>query len=272
MKLSADLQFQTRVEANAWERLKQFTDARIALGRVGGSLPTQPSLAFQLAHAQAKDAVLKALDIEGLRSQLTAVSTEILQVESCAQDKDIYLKRPDLGRELSEASRQLLKDYAQSNPNTYDVVIVAGDGLSARAIEDNAPYFIQQLYASCQQAQWRVAPFGIATGSRVALGDEIAEILQADMLVMLIGERPGLSSPDSMGIYYTWQARRGCHDAMRNCISNVRPAGLSTQLAIQRLLGLMNKSKQLGLSGVHLKDEHEMTIDTQDTTRPKRLF
>ena len=112
----------------------------------------------------------------------------------------------------------------------------------------------------------------LATGSRVALGDEIAEILQADMLVMLIGERPGLSSPDSMGIYYTWKAHRGCHDAMRNCISNVRPAGLSTHIAIQRLLALMKKSKQLGLSGVQLKDEHEIALDIQDVARPKQLF
>lgn len=272
MKLQADLQFQKQFEANAWERLKQFTDARIALGRVGGSLPTQPALAFQLAHAQAKDAVLKALDIEDMQSKITAFAHDVLQVESCAQDKDIYLKRPDFGRELSEASRQLLKDYQRKHPNTYDVVIVAGDGLSARAIEDNAPYFMQEFYASCEQEQWRVAPIVLATGSRVALGDEIAEILQADMLVMLIGERPGLSSPDSMGIYYTWKAHRGCHDAMRNCISNVRPAGLSTHIAIQRLLGLMKKSKLLGLSGVQLKDEHEMALDTQDVARPKQLF
>lgn len=272
MKLHADVQFQTRVEANAWERLKQFTDARIALGRVGGSIPTQPALAFQLAHAQAKDAVLKALDLVEMQSQLTEFDFEVLYVESCAQDKDIYLKRPDLGRELSQASRQLLKDYAQSHPNTYDVVIVAGDGLSARAIEDNAPYFIQQLSVACQSEGWCMAPVVIATGSRVALGDEVAQILQAKMLVMLIGERPGLSSPDSMGIYYTWQAYRGCHDAMRNCISNVRPAGLSTQIAIQRLLGLMSKSKQLGLSGVHLKDEHEMVIEANDTLKPKQLF
>lgn len=272
MKLHPDVQFKTQCESNAWEKLKQFTDARIALGRAGGSLPTRPALEFQLAHAQAKDAVLKALDVESMIRQLSELQMSVLQIESCAVDKDLYLKRPDLGRELSEASRQLLSDHAQQHDEGYDVAIVAGDGLSARAIEDNAPYFIQQLHDACLAQGWSVAPLVLATGSRVALGDETAQILHAKMLVMLIGERPGLSSPDSMGIYFTWQAHKGCHDAMRNCISNVRPAGLPVTVAIQRLLGLMKKSVELGLSGVQLKDEHEMTALSAEDARPKRLF
>lgn len=272
MKLHQDVQFKTQAKNNEWEQLKQFTDARIALGRAGGSLPTRPALAFQLAHAQAKDAVLKVLDLDGIQAQLAVLQHEVLRIESCAVDKAQYLQRPDWGRELSESSRQQLKDYVRQHNEAYDVVIVAGDGLSARAIEDNAPYFIQQLYEACIAQGWRVAPLILATGSRVALGDEAAQILQAKMLVMLIGERPGLSSPDSMGIYYTWQAHTGCRDAMRNCISNVRPAGLSIQVALQRLTALMKKSAELGLSGVQLKDEHEMAAVTDQLQRPKQLF
>ncbi|TCB67028.1 ethanolamine ammonia-lyase subunit EutC [Acinetobacter sp. ANC 4178] len=260
MKLHYDVQYPQQFEQNRWEQLKQFTDARIALGRTGGSLPTRPLLEFQLAHAQAKDAVLKPLDLELLSQQLKQQTIPFVQVSSCAVDKDTYLKRPDLGRELSETSRQMLTAM-QSVQQQYDVLIVAGDGLSARAIEDNAASFITKMFDACAQQGWSVAPIVVATGSRVALGDEIAQILNAQMLVMLIGERPGLSSPDSMGIYYTWQAQKGCHDAMRNCISNVRPAGLDEVTAVQRLIALMSKSKQLQFSGVNLKDEHEMTIE-----------
>ncbi|MHA3891016.1 ethanolamine ammonia-lyase subunit EutC [Acinetobacter sp. GXMZU3951] len=260
MKLQHDIQYPQHFEQNSWDKLKQFTDARIALGRTGGSLPTRPLLEFQLAHAQAKDAVLKPLDIERLQQQLQFLSVPFVFVQSCAVDKDLYLKRPDLGRELSESSRQTLKDLAVLKQH-YDVLIVAGDGLSARAIEDNAASFIEKLLAACKEQGWTVAPIVVATGSRVALGDEIAQILQAQMLVMLIGERPGLSSPDSMGIYYTWQAQKGCHDAMRNCISNVRPAGLDEITAVQRLMALMRKSKQVQFSGVNLKDEHAMVIE-----------
>lgn len=272
MKIAYDIQFQSELKTNAWEQLKQFTDARIALGRAGGSQPTKPLLEFQLAHAQAKDAVLKILDVASLTEKLANLDSDVLYIQSCSENKDCYLKRPDLGRQLSEQSRALLQQYQQQHPQGYDVLIVAGDGLSARAIEDNAPAFIAQLQQACIHEGWSLAPLIIATGSRVALGDEVAQILQAKMLVMLIGERPGLSSPDSMGIYYTWNAYKGCHDALRNCISNVRPAGLSSQIAIQRLIALMRKSRQLQLSGVQLKDEHEMTVESQETTHLERLF
>ncbi|RZJ22974.1 ethanolamine ammonia-lyase subunit EutC [Acinetobacter sp. UBA3106] len=272
MKVQYDVQFQPELKKNAWEQLKQFTDARIALGRAGCSQPTQPSLQFQLAHAQAKDAVLKMLDVESLKAQLKKLNNDILYISSCAVDKDSYLKRPDLGRVLSASSRTLLQQYQQQHQTEYDVLIVAGDGLSARAIEVNAGHFVEQLAQACLNEGWSVAPLVIATGSRVALGDEVAEILKAKMLVMLIGERPGLSSPDSMGIYYTWNAYQGCPDAKRNCISNVRPAGLSDLVAIQRLIALMRKSRQLQFSGVHLKDEHEMLVETHTSSNLKRIF
>lgn len=271
MSLMKDQQYPDVLQEDAWAKLKTFTDARIALGRVGCSVPTTPLLQFQLAHAQAKDAVLQPLDVVGLTAQLQQHHADILHIESCATDKALYLKRPDLGRCLSDASRQYLHDYQKQHPQAKDVVIVVGDGLSARAIEENAPALIQSFLQVFTEQDWSIAPLVIATGSRVALGDEVAEILQADLLVMLIGERPGLSSPDSLGVYYTWQAKQGCHDAMRNCISNVRPAGLSVQVATQRLLALMQKSKQRGLSGVNLKDEHALTEQLQNHAQ-KRLF
>ncbi|WP_216934700.1 MULTISPECIES: ethanolamine ammonia-lyase subunit EutC [unclassified Acinetobacter] len=271
MKLIADAKFESQLQDNPWEKLKAFTDARIALGRAGGSLPTRPSLEFQLAHAQAKDAVLKPLDVASLTADLSKTGLPMLEIESQALEKNLYLKRPDLGRVLSEQSRTMLQQYRAEHQEHWDVAIVLGDGLSARAIEENSPHFIPALLEACKEQGWKVAPLVIARGSRVALGDEVAEILRTKMLVMLIGERPGLSSPDSMGIYYTYNAFRGCHDALRNCISNVRPAGLAYLLAIRRLVELMRKSCELQFSGVQLKDEYETPVDVQHPPA-KRLF
>jgi ethanolamine ammonia-lyase small subunit len=268
MKLGRDIQYPSSTHKDQWEKLKQFTDARIALGRAGCSIPTRALLEFQLSHAQAKDAVYQDMDVFHLSEQLQQQQLPSIHVQSNAANKEIYLKRPDLGRQLSSQSKDvLIKEYAE-NPQQYDVCIVVGDGLSARAIEANAVAFIATLSEQIQQEKWSLAPIALATGSRVALGDEVAEIFKASMLVMLIGERPGLSSPDSMGIYYTWNAYSGCLDAKRNCISNVRPAGLSIPVAVQRLIALMKKSKQLGFSGVNLKDEHQLSnIGLEETQK-----
>lgn len=263
--------YQPQQHQDLWENLKKFTDARIAIGRAGCSIPTQELLKFQLAHAEAQDAVHQPLDVDLMVSDFKEQNLDSLSVHSQVQDKQEYLKRPDLGRLLSEESYRGLQAFKADNPQSYDVCIVVGDGLSARAIEENAAPFIQHLMHHIQAENWHVAPIVIATGSRVALGDQVAECLQAPMLVMLIGERPGLSSPDSMGIYYTWKATTGTFDAKRNCISNVRPAGLSIPIATQRLMSLMRSSKKLGYSGVDLKDEHEVvSLDTESTQ--KRLF
>lgn len=270
MTLLPSEQYQPDHHADPWEKLKQFTDARIALGRAGCSIPTQAMLEFQLAHAQARDAVYQALDVAQLQQAFSAMSLTSLHVQSQAIDKETYLKRPDLGRILDDDSKQILKDDRQNNTGEYDVCIVVGDGLSALAIEENAVAFVQNLKEQIDLEGWTLAPIVIATGSRVALGDQVAEILNAKMLVMLIGERPGLSSPDSMGIYYTWDAKTGYLDSKRNCISNVRPAGLPIAIATQRLMNLMRNSKKLGLSGVNLKDEHQIKNIESDT--PSRLL
>lgn len=287
------------VHMDAWQKLKEYTDSRIALGRVGCSIPTKPLLKFQLDHAEAKDAVLQDLDVESLIADLskccnttiTEIDTDItvedlqksnsqeprqseyslqlLKVMSRAKNKADYLKRPDWGRLLSIDSYTKVEQFGKDK--SYDVVIVMGDGLSARAIAENGPKLVAELIYLFREESWSIAPLVIATGSRVALGDEVAECFNAKMLVMLIGERPGLSSPDSLGIYYTWKARSSSHDAMRNCISNVRAAGLPIRVAASRLLALMKKSYQLELSGVELKDEQELPIFNQGQEKIKFL-
>lgn len=234
------------VIANPWQALRQFTDARIALGRAGASLPTSAHLAFQLAHAQARDAVHLALDVPLLVQE---IGQPCLLLHSAAADRTTYLQRPDLGRQLDAASRDVLM------PGQHDLAFVIADGLSAHAIMQNAAPFLALVLAQAASENWSVAPLCIVEQGRVAIGDEIAERLGARMVVVLIGERPGLSAPDSMGLYLTWQPRTGLTDASRNCISNVRPAGLRYAEAAGKLHYLLAEAFRRRLSGVALKDE-----------------
>lgn len=241
------------VTPNPWQALRRYTDARVALGRSGVSQPTAPQLAFQLAHAQARDAVHRALDHTALAQSLhTALGWSCLQLHSAADNRQVYLQRPDLGRGLSEPSRLLLRERDQAGS---DLAIVIADGLSALAIEQHALPFLQILAARLAPDDWTLAPPAIVRQGRVAVGDEVAQLLGARMVVVLIGERPGLSSPDSMGLYLSWAPRVGMSDAGRNCISNVRPAGQSYDEAAYRLHYLLTQARQRQLSGVALKDE-----------------
>ena len=245
------------VIANPWQALRQFTDARIALGRAGVSLPTNPQLAFQLAHAKARDAVHLALDVPALQAALAGHQT--LALHSAAADRNIYLQRPDLGRRLDAASRETLEALqTPENPQParpYDLAFVVVDGLSALAIEQNAAPFLAILQRRIAAEHWAIAPLTIVEQGRVAVGDEVAELLGAKAVVVLIGERPGLSSPDSMGLYLTWMPQVGLTDASRNCISNVRPAGLRYEDAAYKLHYLLAQANRRQLSGVGLKDE-----------------
>jgi ethanolamine ammonia-lyase small subunit len=252
------------VTANPWAALRQFTDARIALGRAGVSLPTQAHLDFQLAHAQARDAVHLALDARTLAQTLNAAlpnpAAPSLTLHSAATERSVYLQRPDLGRSLDAASRERLSTLPRpaSVPpavRPYDLALVVVDGLSALAIEQNAAPFLIQLQERIAPEHWSIAPICIVEQGRVAIGDEVAELLGAKAVVVLIGERPGLSSPDSMGLYLTWMPRAGLTDASRNCISNVRPAGLRYEDAAYKLHYLLAQARQRQLSGVELKDE-----------------
>lgn len=243
---------------NPWRGLKSLTPARIALGRAGHSLPTKELLAFQLAHAQARDAVYSEYDPKLLAQQLAGQGYEVLQVHSQAVDRQAFLLRPDSGRRLAAESRQLLQNYAAQNPSGYDAVFVLGDGLSAQAIHRHAIEVLNLAVAELKQEGWKIAPVVVARESRVALGDEIGEILKADQVAILIGERPGLSAADSLGIYLTYGPYVGRLESDRNCISNIRPEGLVYEAAAATLLYLMRQARRLKFSGVRLKDERDL--------------
>ena len=252
------------VTVNPWSGLRQYTAARIALGRSGLSMPTAPQLAFQLAHAQARDAVHHELNAASLKNTLIDTfglhQAECILLQSSAVDRSTYLKRPDFGRTLSDSSRKLLAGYCtESVPadqhRQFDLAFVLVDGLSALAIEHNALAFLQLAYPRFKQDGLNIAPFTIVQQGRVAIGDEIGERLGAKLVVVMIGERPGLSSPDSMGLYITWQPKVGLTDESRNCISNIHTAGLSYSEAVHKLHYLATEARTRRLTGVQLKDE-----------------
>ncbi|TVZ40965.1 ethanolamine ammonia-lyase light chain [Alteromonadaceae bacterium 2753L.S.0a.02] len=252
------------VIANPWQRLRHFTAARVGLGRAGSSIPTKELLAFQLDHARAQDAVHLPLNIEKISAELAELHdvTPPLVLQSQARDRFEYLQRPDLGRRLNENSRQLLQTANQNPQTRYDLSIVVADGLSSQAIQENIAAFVSHLLAVLKSDQhpWQVAPLTLVTQGRVAIADEIGELLNSDAVLMCIGERPGLSSPDSLGLYLTWQPHPGRNDAERNCISNVRPLGLSYSEAVTRLMYLLKESRRLQLSGVNLKDRTKSDV------------
>lgn len=227
--------------------LRQFTMARVGLGRAGNSVPTHELLEFQLAHARARDAVHFPFDSLALRQEIEASGCPAIVVKSAARDRAEYLRRPDLGRRLDAESRQRLEALR----GDFDTVFVIADGLSALAVHRHASALLRATAAEMNAPV--VAPVVIAEQGRVAVGDEIGEILNASLAVVLIGERPGLSAPDSLGVYLTWSPRVGRTDAERNCISNIRADGLSPQAAGQLLLLLMSEARFQQLSGVQLR-------------------
>jgi ethanolamine ammonia-lyase small subunit len=247
------------VPPDPWTALRAHTPARIALGRSGASLPTHEVLAFSLAHAQARDAVHTAFAARDVADAIEALGLTSLQVESAARDRATYLRRPDLGRRLSDASRVLL---AARPPKPFDLAIVVADGLSSTAVHAHAAPLIAALLPLIQAQGWSLAPVAIASQARVALGDEVGESLGARMVLLLVGERPGLSSPDSLGAYLTFAPRVGLTDAARNCVSNIRGEGLSYDQAAFKLAWLAREALRLGESGVALKDESDTALLT----------
>ncbi len=248
------------VVANPWESLRRFTQARIALGRAGVSIPTKPLLDFQFAHARARDAVHLPMDRPGVFARLEAAGYPVIELHSAAADRTTYLQRPDLGRRLDEASRKKLCDFADEGACGFDVAFVIADGLSAFAVNEHALAMLTAVRPKLADAGKRVAPMSLVEQGRVAIGDEIGEILGAEIVVILIGERPGLSSPDSLGIYLTYAPRVGLTDEARNCISNIRPEGQSFGAAAHRLIYLLLEARRRRLSGVDLKDESETPV------------
>jgi ethanolamine ammonia-lyase small subunit len=265
--------------ADPWVELRRHTPARIALGRAGTSLPTAEVLRFAAAHAQARDAVHIALDVAALKAAIVAAGQRkdagMIEVRSRAPDRDAYLRRPDWGRRLDATSVHALQAMATG---PVDLAVVIGDGLSAVAAQRHAPALLAALTVALTSAstaaptptptptptttpttaspsRLTMAPLVIATQARVALGDEIGALLQARLVLVLLGERPGLSSPDSLGAYLTHAPQVGCNDAQRNCVSNIRPEGLAPEAAAQRIAWLLREALRRRLSGVALKDD-----------------
>jgi ethanolamine ammonia-lyase small subunit len=243
-----------------WQQLKTLTRARIAIGRVGSSLPTKEVLDFGLSHAMARDAVHLALDVDALENDIKSIGYETIRVHSKAVDRATYLLRPDWGRRLNEQSIAALKNIKHAKP--IDFLIVVGDGLSSLAVSRHVAPMLAEIKNACandaQLNEWSASRVVIASQARVAIGDEIGEILNAKMVVMLIGERPGLSSPDSLGLYLTHAPKVGLSDADRNCISNVRPEGLQYATAAKKLMWLAKEAMRLKVTGVALKDESDV--------------
>jgi ethanolamine ammonia-lyase small subunit len=243
-------------------RLGDYTMARVDLGRAGHSVPTRALLEFQLAHARARDAVHLPLAVHSLVGELKQTNIASIPVTSATGDREEYLKRPDLGRCLSAESRERLIGMRAE----YDAAFAIADGLSALAVHRHAVPLLELLL---RDLDWRIAPVAIVEQGRVAIGDEIGEALGARMVVVLIGERPGLSSSDSLGAYLTWQPRRGRTDAERNCISNIRPEGLSYAAAAHKLGFLMNEARRMKLSGVRLKEAAAPSLGGDTVTDSK---
>ena len=241
-----------------WARLAGLTPARIGLGRAGSGLPTREVLRFGLDHAQARDAVHAPMDAEALAASIAELGLATLAVASQAPDRATYLRRPDLGRRLDPDDLLTLEAAA----DTADLAVVVADGLSARAVHENAAPLLRAFKPLAEKAGWRLAPVVIARQARVALGDAVGQTLKARAVAVLIGERPGLSSPDSLGIYLTLNPKIGRSDAERNCISNVRTAGLTHEKAAFKLHWLLARALTLGLSGVTLKDESDRALET----------
>ncbi|WP_179413651.1 ethanolamine ammonia-lyase subunit EutC [Mucilaginibacter sp. E4BP6] len=230
--------------------LKEFTAARVGIGRTGTSIPTKQSLAFKLAHAHARDAVYSVLDIDGLSNDIKQFNLPVLLLHSKAGNRAEYLQRPDLGRKLKKSSANQLKEYT----GDYDVSIIIADGLSAAAINENVIGLLNHLIPLFTAANLKLAPVCFVEQGRVAVSDKVAHLLNAKLSVILIGERPGLSSADSIGAYLTYGPKPGLTDESRNCISNIRPQGLMFKPAADKIFYLIQEAFRMKLTGIGLKD------------------
>jgi len=245
-----------RKSDDPWVDLRRLTAARIGLKRAGASLATGPLLEFQLAHARARDAVHAPLDAPGLIADLGGFGVPVLDIASAAADRQHYLMRPDLGRRLAAGAEAVLAPHAGG----HDLVFVVSDGLSARAVQAHARPVLAGVLPELRAEGWRIAPLIVVRHGRVAIGDAIGMALGASCAAILIGERPGLTAPDSMGAYLTWQPHRQTTDADRNCISNIRPEGIGYADAAFKLAHLLRAMRARRLSGVALKDDSDRLL------------
>ena len=238
-------------EANPLAFLKKFTEARVAVGTTGASIPAKALLDFNLAHAHARDAVYSTMNIDQLNADIENLGLHTVTLRSCVADRVQYLQRPDLGRKLHPDSLKALDGQVTG----ADVAIVIADGLSALAIDDNAAGLLKLLIPKLHDSNLTLSTISLVQQGRVAIGDDIGFALKAKLVIVLIGERPGLSAVNSMGIYLTYQPKPGLTDDSRNCISNIRPGGMSYEQAADKLFYLITASFRRKLSGVNLKDD-----------------
>ncbi len=243
-----------------WDALRRLTAARVGLKRSGASLATAPLLEFQLAHARARDAVHAALDETGLEKELMAIGLPILTVASQANDRAQFLMRPDLGRQLSSDAESALA----ANKGSYDIAFVVSDGLSASAAQKHAAPLLAEIIPALKD--WRIGPLVIVRHGRVGTGDAGAAALGATCAVILLGERPGLTAPDSLGAYLTWRPRPDTTEADRNCVSNIRPEGVRYADAARTIVHLLHAMRAGGVSGIALKDDSDRLLLTGETT------
>lgn len=267
----ADIRQQDSVTVDPWDALRRTTAARIALGRAGGSLPTREWLDFKAAHAAARDAVHFEFDAEALAGQLRMLSHDVIVVETAAADRRTYLERPDLGRQLSDRSRAAIQAHRPATPS--DLAVIVSDGLSAIAAQRHAAPLLEELVPRLRDGtgSWSLAPIVVARFGRVALQDEIGELLGAEMALILLGERPGLGTPDSLGAYLVHHPRVGNTDANRNCVSNIRPDGLPYLAAANTLAYLLCQARNRKISGVQLKDERVLPHHTSELGQPRAI-
>jgi len=253
------------MEKDVWSSLRKYTPARIAIGRAGGSLPTREVLDFAWAHAEARDAVKMELDVEKLATSIERLGVECLKLESAAADRDTYVRRPDLGRRLSDHSREII---SQLNPPTAapDVIVIVADGLSAVAAAEQSIKVLEKILPMLSAGRITVGPVCVVKNARVAIEDEIGEMFNATAAVILLGERPGLGTSDSLGAYLVYQPKVGKTDADRNCVSNIREAGLRPDAAAGTIYYLLSEAMRRKISGVVLKDErvNAMPVEMND--------
>lgn len=246
----------TALGDDLWTDLRRLTAARIGLQRTGSSLATGPLLDFKLAHARARDAVHEPFDEARLTSELAGLGGPVLQVASAVERRQHYLMRPDLGRRLAPGAEAVLVPHA----GRYDVAFVVTDGLSARAVQTHAPPVLAGVLPALRAEGLSIAPLVVVGQGRVAIGDAVAALLCADCVAVLIGERPGLTTPDSMGAYLTWRPEPRTSDADRNCISNIRPDGIGYSDAAHKLAHMLRAMRARRISGVQLKDDSDRPL------------
>jgi ethanolamine ammonia-lyase small subunit len=257
------------VTSDAWQQLRRVTPARIALGRAGSSLPTREWLAFRSAHAAARDAVHESFDAAKLAAEVASLGVETIVLGTCAADRLTFLQRPDLGRRFDEESAQRLKALPRQSA-VADLAIIVSDGLSALAANRQSVPLLSQLLPRLRSDHWKLAPIAVVRFGRVALEDQAGQLVGAQVALMLLGERPGLGSPDSLGAYLVYSPGPRNTDANRNCVSNIRPEGLAWSAAADTIFYLLTEARRRRLSGVQLKDERvsdlSKTLAQRDNT------